>query len=180
MIRMLRLLYEDTKAVVRIDEDFSSTIQMNMGVKQGCLLSPILFNIYIDYVMRRVLEQAKAEGVTLSYRLGDLSYSGHGNGDDVQLLALMYADDIVTMCQNAQDLEKFIKVFEKITQDFGLTMNIRITCIMSLKQFEKTVHNTKNETETNDIPSNITIRDQNIERLNEFNYLGCHVTSDQT
>jgi hypothetical protein len=69
-IEMLKFLYENTSAEVRVDGDFSTSIQMNTGVKQGCLLSPILFNIYIDYVMRRVLEQAKVEGVTLNYRLG--------------------------------------------------------------------------------------------------------------
>ena len=124
IIKMIKLLYEDTSAEVRIDGDFSSSIQIKTGVKQGCLLSPILFNVYIDFVMRQILEQAGIDGVHMSYRLGDLWYSGHKNTDDVKLLTLIYADDIVVMCQNVQDLEKFIKTFETITQNFGLTMNI--------------------------------------------------------
>ncbi|CAF4311483.1 unnamed protein product [Rotaria sp. Silwood2] len=180
MIQMIKLLYEDVRAVVRIDGDFSSSIQMNTGVKQGCLLSPILFNVYIDFVMRQILEQAGTEGVTMNYRLGDLWYSGRGNSDDVKLLALMYADDIAVMCQSTQDLEKFIKAFEKITQDFGLTMNIKKTCLMSLKQFQKSTCNSKERTEVDDKPFDITIRNQNIEKVEEFNYLGCYVSKDQT
>jgi hypothetical protein len=180
MIQMIKLLYEDTRAEVRIDGDFSTSIQMKTGVKQGCLLSPVLFNIYIDFVMRQILEQVEVEGVTMRYRLGDLWYSGRGNGDDVKLLSLMYADDIAVMCQNIQDLEKFIKAFEKVTQRFGLTMNIKKTCVMSLKQFERTTCNTKKKTEIADVPFDITIRNQKIEKVDEFNYLGCCVSKDQT
>ncbi|CAF4547529.1 unnamed protein product, partial [Rotaria magnacalcarata] len=71
-------------AEVRIDGDFSSSIQMNTGVKQGCLLSPILFNVYIDFVMRQILKQAGTEGITMNYRLGDLWYSGRGKNDDIR------------------------------------------------------------------------------------------------
>ena len=116
----------------------------------------------------------------MSYRLGDLWYLGRGNSDDVKLLALMYADDIAVMCQSIQDLEKFIKAFEKGTQDFGLTMNIKKTCIMSLKQFQKSTRKTKNRTEIDNEPFDITIRNQKIEKTEEFNYLGCYVSKDQT
>ncbi|CAF5128106.1 unnamed protein product [Rotaria magnacalcarata] len=81
---MIKLLYDDVKAEVRIDGDFSSSIQMNTGVKQGCLLSPILFNVYIDFVMRQILKQAGTEGITMNYRLGDLWYSGRGKNDDIR------------------------------------------------------------------------------------------------
>lgn len=180
MIRMIRLLYEDTRAKVRIDGDLSTDIQMKTGVKQGCLLSPILFNIYIDFVMRQVLQQAGVEGITMSYRLGDLWYSENGNGEDVKLLSLMYADDIAVMCQSIQELETFIKAFERCTQMFGLTMNIKKTCIMSLKQFQKSSCKTKNSKETADEPCDIIIRNQKIVRTDEFNYLGCCVSKDQT
>jgi hypothetical protein len=180
MIKMIKLLYEDTRAEVRIDGDLSTSIQMKTGVKQGCLLSPILFNVYIDFVMRHILEQAGVEGVNMSYRLGELWYSGNGNSDDVKPLALMYADDIAVMCQSIQDLEKFIKAFEKGTQDFGLTMNIKKTCTMSLKQFQKSTCKDKNRKEIDDEPIDIIIRNQKIEKTDEFNYLGCYVSKDQT
>jgi hypothetical protein len=130
--------------------------------------------------MRQILEQAEAEGITMSYRLGDLWYSGHKNTDDVKLLALMYADDIAVMCQSIQDPEKFIKAFEKVTQDFGLTMNIKKTCIMSLRQFQKSTGKTRNKTEIANMPSSIIIRNQKIEKVDEFNYLGCYLSKDQT
>ena len=160
---MIKLLYEDIRAEVRIDGDLSTSIQMKTGVKQGCLLSPILFNVYIDFVMRNVLEQARVEGVTMSYRLGDLWNSGDGNNDDVKLLALVCADGISVMRQSIQDLEKFIKAFAKDAQDFGLTMNIKKTCVMFLRQFQKSACKTKNRAEIADGPFDINIRNQKIE-----------------
>ncbi|CAF2091991.1 unnamed protein product [Rotaria magnacalcarata] len=179
MIKMIKLLYKDLKAEVRIDGDFSSSIQMNTGVKQRCLLSPILFDVYIDFVTRQILEQAGTEGITMNYRLGDLWYSGRGKSDDVKLLALIYADDIAVMCQSTQELEKFIKAFEKGTQDFGLTMNIKKTCFMSLRQFQKSTYNSKRRTEIDHETCDITIRNQKIEKTDEFNYLGCYVSKDE-
>ena len=101
IVRMLQLLYEDTSAQVRIEEDVSDSFIMETGVKQGCILSPILFNIYIDYIMKQVVQQANVQGVTLTYRLGDFWLSSRGNNNhNVHLLTLMYADDIAVMCQN--------------------------------------------------------------------------------
>ncbi|CAF4307587.1 unnamed protein product [Rotaria magnacalcarata] len=92
----------------------------------------------------------------------------------------MYADDIAVMCQSTQELEKFIKAFEIGTQDFGLTMNIKKMCLMSLRQFQKSTCNSEKRTEIDHEPCDITIRNQKIEKADEFNYLGCYVSKDQT
>ncbi|CAF1113431.1 unnamed protein product [Rotaria magnacalcarata] len=178
---MVQLLYEDTSAQIRIDYDVSESFAMNTGVRQGCILSPILFNVYIDYIMKQVIQQANVQGVTLSYRLGDFWLTDRGNGSHkVHLLTLMYADDIVVMCDSPKNLEHFIKVFERVTNDFGLSMNIQKTCTMSLKQFEKTIGKNETNGKEKDASSNIVIRDQNIETVDDFNYLGCNIANDQT
>jgi hypothetical protein len=92
----------------------------------------------------------------------------------------MYADEIAVICQNIQDLEKFIKVFEKGTQDFSLTINIKKTCIISLKQFQKSTYKIENQKKIADEPLGIIIRNQNIEKTDKFSYLGCYVSKDQT
>ena len=59
----------------------------------------------------------------------------HGNSekyDEFQILTFLHEHDIVVMCEKA-DLEKFIRSFEKVTQRFGLTTNIKKTCLMSLQ-----------------------------------------------
>jgi len=49
-------LYLGQRAVVRIDGELSSCCIIGQGVQQGCRLSPLLFNIYIQYVMNEALE----------------------------------------------------------------------------------------------------------------------------
>ncbi|CAF2715329.1 unnamed protein product [Rotaria sp. Silwood2] len=172
---------EDTSAQVRIDDDVSESFVMNTSVRQGCILSPILFYVYVDYIMKQIIKQANVQGVKLSWRLGDFWLSGKGNGSHhVHLLTLMYADDIVIMCDNPKNLEHFIKAFERVTNDFGLNMNIKKTCTMSLKQFNKTIGKHETKGKAKDVPSNIVIRDQNIETVDNFNYLGCNIANDQT
>ncbi|CAF2128934.1 unnamed protein product [Rotaria magnacalcarata] len=167
---MVQLLYEDTSAQIRIDYDVSESFAMNTGVRQGCILSPILFNIYIDYIMKQVIQQANVQGVTLSYCLADFWLTGRGNDShEVHVLTLMYADDIVVMCDSPKNLEHFVQVFERVTNDFGLTMNIQKTCTMSLKQFEKTIGKNETKGKEKDASSNIAIRDQNIETVDNFN-----------
>ena len=55
-------LYLGQKAVVRIDGELSGCCIIGQGVRQGCTLSPLLFNIYIQYVINESLEDVE-EGV---------------------------------------------------------------------------------------------------------------------
>ena len=48
----------------------------------------------------------------------------------------MYADDLAAMCNTLKDFETFVKSFEKVTQQYGLTMSVKKTCVMSAQQFE--------------------------------------------
>ncbi|CAF4981034.1 unnamed protein product, partial [Rotaria socialis] len=57
IVQMLKLLYQDTKAQVRINAEISDPFDINSGVQQGGIPSCILFNILFDFIMRRVIEQ---------------------------------------------------------------------------------------------------------------------------
>ena len=53
LIRILNNLYENTQAQVRVNGTLSECLALKTGVKQGCVLSPLLFNIFMDWVVRR-------------------------------------------------------------------------------------------------------------------------------
>ena len=72
--------------MVRVDNHLSDAFSVSKGVRQGCILSPILFNIYGEYVMRKVLEGWD----------GGISVAGVGISD------LRYADDTTLLSSSEE------------------------------------------------------------------------------
>ena len=80
---LLRKLYADQEATVRAGHGTTDWFQIGKGVRQGCILSPCLFNLYAEYIMRITgLDEAQA-GIKISWRnINNLRYA-----DDTTLMA---------------------------------------------------------------------------------------------
>ena len=89
--RILRSLYSNLESSVLVEGEASQFSTLEQGVRQGCPLSPALFNCYINDLVKRLKEKGYGVGV--------------GNKD---LTALLYADDIVVMADSAQKLQELI------------------------------------------------------------------------
>ena len=76
-----------------------------------------VFNLYIELVIFGTRASVKREA-------------------QLNLRYYIYCRPMI-LCQNAGHLESFLQVLEKVTQEFGLTMSVKKTCTMSLKQFEE-------------------------------------------
>ena len=80
---LLRNLYADQEATVRTEHGTTDWFQIGKGVHQGCILSPCLFNLYAEYIMRNTgLEETKARIKTAGRNVNDLRYA-----DDTTLMA---------------------------------------------------------------------------------------------
>ena len=73
----MRNLYADQEATVRTGHGTTDWFQIGKGVRQGCILSPCLFNLYVEYIMRNAgLEEAQA-GIKIAGRnINTLRYAG--------------------------------------------------------------------------------------------------------
>ena len=80
---LLRNLYAGQEATVRSGHGATDWFQIGKGVRQGCILSPCLFNLYAEYIMRNTgLEKTQA-GIKIAWRnINNLRY-----GDDTTLMA---------------------------------------------------------------------------------------------
>ena len=80
---LLRNLYADKEATVRTGHGTKDWFQIGEGVRQGCILSPCLFNLYVEYIMRNAgLDEAQA-GIKIAGR----NINNLRNADDTTIMA---------------------------------------------------------------------------------------------
>ena len=90
--------------------------QIGKGIRQDCILSPCLFNFYVDYIMRNTgLEEAQA-GIKMARR---------------NINNLIYADDTTLMAENEEELESLLMKVKEESEKVGLKLNIQKTKIMT-------------------------------------------------
>ena len=96
---LLRNLYAGQEATVRIGHGTTDWFQVGKGICQGCILSPCLFNLYAEYIMRKAgLEETQA-GIKIAGR---------------NINNIRYADDTTFMTESEEELKSFLmKVKEK-------------------------------------------------------------------
>ena len=91
-------------------------LQIGKGVRQGCILSPYLFNLYAEYIMRNTgLEEAQA-GIKIAGR---------------NINHLIYADDTTFMAESKEKLKSLLMKVKKESEKVGLKLNIQKTKIMA-------------------------------------------------
>lgn len=114
IIILIKNLYQNSKAVVKIDNHLSKPCDIKKGVRQGCILSPLLFNIYGEYVMR----------ITMDNWEGGFTIGG------TKISNLRYADDTTLLASTETELIEIIEKLEDISQQYGLEINHNKTNIM--------------------------------------------------
>ena len=113
---LLRNLYADQEARVRTGHGTTDWFQIRKGVCQGCILSPCLFNLYEEYIMRNTgLDEAHA-GIEIARR---------------NISNLRYADDITLMAESEEELKSLLKKVKEKSEKLGLKLNHQITKIMA-------------------------------------------------
>ena len=82
IICLLQALYKETFSAVRVDGELTDWFQTVIGVLQGCVLSPILFCIFLEVVMARALEMEETGVVVSGTRFNNLKFA-----NDIALIA---------------------------------------------------------------------------------------------
>ena len=109
-------LYAGQEATVRTGNGTTDWFQIGKGVRQGCILSPCLFNLYAEYIKRNIgLEEAQA-GIKIAKR---------------NINNLRYADDTTLMAESEEELNSFLMKVKEESEKVGLKLNIQKTKIMA-------------------------------------------------
>ena len=113
---LLRNLYAGQEATVRTGHGTTDWFQIRKGVHQGCILSPCLFNLYAEYIIRNTgLDEAQA-GIKIAKK---------------NISNCRYAGGTMLMAESKEELNSFLMKMKEESEKAGLKLNIQKTKIMA-------------------------------------------------
>ena len=148
LTRLCRVCYEHSRCMVRVGGEKSREFEVVSGLRQGCPLAPTLFNIALEWIIRRMTSE------------GGVKLSGNSIG------ALAYADDVDLIGESLHEIDAKAREFVTEAGRVGLKVNEGKT---------KIVHAVRGEP---DGPRVVSCGEMNIEVVPEFKYLGSIITSN--
>ena len=113
---LLRNLYVGQEATVRTGHGTTDWFQIRKGVRQGCILSPCLFNLYAEYIMRNAVLDEPQAGIKNAER---------------NISNLRYADNTTLMTESKEELKSLLVKVNEESEKGGLKLSIQKTKIMA-------------------------------------------------
>ena len=142
-------LYRDDQYCVKIGDRITENFTANQGVKQGCILSPLLFNIFLSDLQENI---EKTENNPVYINLNQ------------PLGCLIWADDLLILSETEKGLNNMLKELQKFSEDNGLKVNMDKTKVMI---FNKTGRHMR---------KNFYLGNSKVETTREYKYLGFNIT----
>ena len=143
IVKIIRSMYEDTKAIYRLGTLETDWVRSERGVRQGCILSPTLFSLYTEELAVRI--RRMNAGVKV--------------GDDKSSI-LLYADDVVVMSETAEELQRLLDVVGEYGRDFCVRFSSEKSKVMIVNR------------SVNEENMTWRLGDNELEQTTEYKYLG--------
>ncbi len=128
-LSILQQLHDGMQARVLMGELQSESFEVNVGVKQGCVLAPVLFNIFLSAItclFHRVM--GHEDGVHVEYRLDGSLFNirrlqARTKTKTRQICELQYADDCAVLAHSPDSMQHALNTISSLYQSFGLQVN---------------------------------------------------------
>jgi hypothetical protein len=144
----LKELYSNMECSVRLNGNMTDWFNVDSGLKQGCILSSIMFNIYVN----SLIDDINALNIGIDI-------------DNEKLAILLYADDVVLLAENEKDLQKMLDVLNFWCKNNALYVNVNKSKIMHFRN--PSVPRTD---------FNFTVNGNSMDCVNCYQYLGLLLT----
>ena len=148
LVRTIEQLYDKATSAVQMNGSIEEWFRTTVGVRQGCLLSPTLFNIFLERIMSDALEEHD----------GKVSLGGRN------ITNLRFADDIDALAEEEQELEALVESLGKTCTRYKREISVEKTKLMI--------------NSANGIQREIKVKGQKLGTVKRFKYLGAVVSDD--
>uniref|UniRef100_A0A8D8XDM6 Craniofacial development protein 2 n=2 Tax=Cacopsylla melanoneura TaxID=428564 RepID=A0A8D8XDM6_9HEMI len=149
-IRLIAKLYWGQKGKVKTSTGISEEFNIMKGVRQGCIISPVLFNIYAEQIIKEAVEN-EPHGILLKDKL---------------INNLRYADDLVLLTSSKQSLVVLLEKLFESSSNYHMKVNIKKSKIMRVSKAE------------NSKIGRVEIEGQVMEEVSKYKYLGVIITKN--
>ena len=169
LIRMVQELYRDLQARVRAEDGLSESFKVDTGVRQGCILSPLLFIAFMEGVLRDAFGAVADDALVVEYKkFGALKGWRLGAEKEVSIIWLGYADDLMIVSETADGLQREMTKLDVVMAKWGMSVNGKKTKVMLLG---------KSDAKAISVPK-VVLKSGPLEVVDEFCYLGSVLAAD--
>jgi len=162
MLDALKDMYVGVNSRVSVNGILTDSFAYDVGVRQGCILSPLLFSLWINTIAQSINNMNEDLGIVLDIEEKNISLRRC-------VKMLLYADDLVLLAENAHDLQMLLNELYRLTVLHRCDINENKTKVVvygKKKSYEQISQETWH------------IGDKNVERVNEYKYLGIWFDSE--
>ena len=156
LLEGVKSFYVNSKACVRVGGGVSEYFPVKMGLRQGCVMSPWLFNIYMDGVVREVNMRVLGQGLNLV----------SAGGREWKLNQLLFADDTALVADSEVKLRRLVEEFGRVCQRRSLKVNVGKSKVMKCSREAGGGH------------LDIRLNGEPLEKVDSFKYLGSVIAAD--
>ena len=171
LLQMIKAFHEDATVVVAVGGEVSESVPMNCRTKQGCVLAPILFSIFLAAVTKRTHMRVPAGTNVRSRRDGKLFNIARLRASTKvthsTITELLYADDAALVAHTWQDMQHLLDAFAEMAVSFGLMVHTEKTEAMYQLSTNPGRH----------VPS-FRVCNADLNFVENFKYLGSKITND--
>lgn len=156
LLQAVKSFYKGSKACVRIGNEVSDWFPVRVGLRQGCVMSPWLFNLYVDGVVREVNARVLGRGLKL---VGE-------NDHEWEVNQLLFADDTVLVADTEEKLDRLVTEFGRVCERRKLRVNVGKSKVMRCTRREGGAR------------LNVMLNGELLEEVDQFKYLGSVVAAN--
>ena len=113
VFNIIRHIYTTDKACMKLGQSRSDFFALSIGVRQGCILSPLLFNLFLSDLAKKF--DARGDRLVL---------------EELSINAIFWADDLILIAETKEELDKLLKILEEYCQENHLMINTKKTKCM--------------------------------------------------